>query len=124
MARLSKSAVLKVKVTKFSEEMGIIWGWASVADLKDLQGDTVQQPDLVKGMYQFMEDYYTGAAVIKENHADVATVVLVESTLQFIAGCVCWFVGVKLLTEDLREAARTGQISGFSIAGTADAEED
>jgi hypothetical protein len=70
-----------------------------------------------------MQDYYANAAMIDQNHdGEAAEVVLVESTLQFIGGRVAWFVGVKLLTEELREAARTGEISGFSIAGTADAE--
>ncbi|HVW09195.1 MAG TPA: XkdF-like putative serine protease domain-containing protein [Bryobacteraceae bacterium] len=123
MAGLKRQAVLKVQITKFSEEMGIIWGWASVADIFDLEGDVVPQNELVKAMYQFMQDYYAGAATLKENHSEEIPAVLVESTLQFIAGCVCWWVGVKLLTDDLREAARTGQISGFSIGGYAEMEE-
>jgi Putative phage serine protease XkdF len=123
MARVAKAAQLKVQVVRKSDEMGIIWGWASVADLVDLQGDTIPQDELVKAVYQFMQDYYADAATIKENHADPAPAVLVESTLQFLAGRVAWFVGVKLLSEDLMNAAKAGEISGFSIGGVADEEE-
>ena len=123
MARVAKAMTLKVQVVRKSDEMGIICGWASVADILDLQGDTIPQDELVKAMYHFIEDYYANAAMIDQNHdGEAAEAVLVESTLQFIGGRVAWFVGVKLLTEDLKEAARTGQISGFSIAGTADEE--
>jgi len=124
MADRKRQAVLKVQISKFSEEMGIIWGWASVADIVDLHGDVIPQDELVKAFYQFMENYYAGAATIKQNHDQEVPVVLVESALQFIAGSVAWWVGVKLLTDELREAARTGQISGFSIGGWADLEEE
>jgi hypothetical protein len=114
---------LGVDVVRKSEELGIIWGWASVADIVDLQGDVVPQAELERAVYQFMEDYYTGAAAIRDNHEDVAQVVLVESTLQWVAGGLRWWVGVKLLDEELREAAREGEISGFSIGGVAEPEE-
>ncbi len=120
-ARLLKSTV---SVTKTNPELGIVWGWASVADVIDLQGDVVPQVELEQAVYQFMEDYYAGRAAIKENHRDAADVVLVESVLEWRAGSLCWWVGVKLLSDDLREAARNGEISGFSIGGTADGEAD
>lgn len=43
-----------------------------------------------------------------------------ESTFHLLGTNVAWFVGVKLLDEDLREAARRGEISGFSIGGWAE----
>lgn len=124
MAQLRKAARLKVEVIRKSDELGIIWGWASVADITDLQGDVIPQDELVKAVYQFMQDYYANAATIKENHDQQAEAVLVESTLQFIAGNVRWFVGVKLLSDDLRDAAKNGEISGFSIGGYADEAEE
>jgi DNA adenine methylase len=112
------------EVVRKSDELGILWGYASVADLVDLQGDVVPQEELVRAVYQFMEDYYAEQAVIRENHDEVAEVVLVESTFHFLAGKLRWYVGVKLLTDELRQAARDGEISGFSIGGTADQVEE
>jgi hypothetical protein len=115
---------MSVEVAQKSEELGIIWGYASVADIQDLQGETVPQEELVAAVYQFMQDYYDGAAAIGENHEKAAAAVLVESTFKFEACRLRWYVGVKLLDEDLLEAARSGEISGFSIGGWAEDEED
>jgi hypothetical protein len=105
-----------------SDELGIIWGYASVADIVDLQGDVVPQEELVRAVYEFMESYYAEQATIRENHGDEPEVVLVESTFHFLAGRLRWYVGVKLLTDELRQAARDGEISGFSIGGSGQAE--
>lgn len=115
---------MSVEVVRKSDEMHTLWGYASVADLKDLQEDTIPQDELVPAVYQFMRDYYAGKAVLKENHADEANAVLVESTFHFLAGRLRWYVGVYLESEELRQAARAGLISGFSIGGSADDHEE
>jgi hypothetical protein len=115
---------IRMEVVRKSDELGIIWGYASVADIEDLQGDTVPQAELVKAVYQFMQDYYAAAASIRDNHGDEpAPVVLVESTFHFVGMKLRWYVGVKLNSEDLLESARKGEISGFSIGGWAQDEE-
>jgi hypothetical protein len=120
MAELKQWRIAKVQVTKFSEELGILWGWGSVADIVDLDGDVIPQDELVKAVYKFMEDYHVNASIVDENHDyEPADAVIVESTLQFIAGTVRWFIGLKLLSQELRDAAKSGQISGFSIGGYA-----
>jgi hypothetical protein len=121
---VSRELKMSVQVVQKSDEMGIIWGYASVADLKDLQGDTVPQDELVQAVYQFMQDYYAGQAAIGDNHEAAAQAVLVESTYHFLAGRLRWYVGVKLLDEDLLKSARAGEISGFSIGGWAEDEEE
>lgn len=121
---MRRALKLTVQVQKASEELGIIWGYASVADLLDDQGDVVPQEELVKAVYQFMEDYYSGQAVIKENHEKAAKATLVESTFHFIGTHLAWFVGVKLHDPGLREAAVKGEISGFSIGGWYQPEEE
>lgn len=115
---------MSVEVVRKSEELGILWGYASVADIEDLQGETVPQNELVSAVYQFMEAYYAGQAAIGDNHEQAAQAVLVESTFHFLAGRLRWYVGVKLLDEELLEAARQGEISGFSIGGWAEDEEE
>jgi hypothetical protein len=119
----TRKKALKLEVVKKSDELGILWGYASVADLVDRQGDVVSQDELVQAVYQFMEDYYSEQASIKENHRQPADLVLVESTFHFLGCRLRWYVGLKLLSEELRQAARDGDISGFSIAGNFVAEE-
>lgn len=112
-----------IRVEKADLELGILWGWVSAADIVDLDDEIVPQSELVTAWYQFMEDYYLGRANIRENHGDQpAEAIIVESTLEFRAGVVRAWVGVKLLSDELREAARNGEISGFSIGGSAIAE--
>jgi len=108
---------LSVEITKTDEELGIIWGYASVADLVDLQGDVIPEREMVRAVYQFMEDYYAGHAAIKQNHEQAVDAVLVESTFHWVGNRLAWYDGVKLLDEELRKAARAGEISGFSIGG-------
>lgn len=114
---MPKRFTFKVQPTDSSEELGIIWGYASVADLLDRQGDIIPQDELVRAVYEFMEAYYAGTATIRENHQDEAAAVLVESTLHFLGTRVAWFVGVKLYDPDLLADARAGKIPGFSIGG-------
>lgn len=121
---MKRQLKVSVKVERASEELGILWGYASVADIVDLQGDVVPQAVLIAAVYQFMEAYYAGAATIKTNHEKPAKAVLVESTFHLVGTNVAWYVGVKLLDEDLRKAARNGEISGFSIGGYADPVEE
>lgn len=112
-----------IRIEKANLERGILWGWVSAADIVDLDDEIVPQDELVDAWYEFMENYYLGRANIRENHGDQpAEAVIVESTLEFRAGVVRAWVGVKLLSEELREAARNGEISGFSIGGSAIAE--
>ncbi len=114
-----------MEVVRKSDELGIIWGYASVADIEDLQGDTVPQAELVNAVYQFMQDYYESLASVQDNHSgEPAPVVLVESTFHFVGVKLRWYVGVKLLSDELLRAARDGEISGFSIGGWAQDDEE
>lgn len=120
-----KQVRVRMEVVRKSDELGIIWGYASVADIEDLQGDTVPQDELVSAVYQFMQDYYAAAASIQDNHdGEPAPVVLVESTFHFVGMKLRWYVGVKLNSEELKESARNGEISGFSIGGWAQEAEE
>lgn len=120
---MNRPVTMSVRVVQKAEDLGIIWGYASVSEIEDLQGDTVPQDELVQAVYRFMEDYYAGQAAIGDNHEQAAKAVLVESTFKFEALALRWYVGVKLLDDELIQAAREGDISGFSIGGWAEDEE-
>ena len=121
---MANAKSLEVQVTKSDVELGIVWGFVSVADIVDLQGDIISAAEMRRMVYRFMESYYAGAAEIKLNHDKPAKAVLVESTITKLGENDAWWVGVKLLDEKLRQLAREGQISGFSIGGEADVEEE
>ncbi len=123
-AEAKRAVKANIRVVRKSDELGILWGYASVADIIDFHGDVVPQDELINAVYQFMESYYASEATIKVNHDSPANAVLVESTIHLLGGRAAWWVGVKLLDDDLREAARNGEISGFSIGGWATYEEE
>lgn len=120
----TKKFLAKVAVAKSDLELGIVWGYASVAEIVDDEGDVVPQSELVRAVYEFMENYYLGQAGLMVNHEGAADAVLVESTFHVLGGNVAWWVGVKLLSDELRESARKGEISGFSIGGYAESNEE
>lgn len=107
------------KAERVDKERGIVWGWASSAEVVDLQGELIPTEELEDAVYQFMLDYYAQAADLRDTHQDQIKAVIVESTLEWRAGHLMWWIGVMLLDEELREAARNGEISGFSIGGRA-----
>ena len=121
---MTRQIVAKATVVQKSDELGILWGYVSASGIVDGHGDVIPREELVQAFYAFMEAYHAGKAEVKENHSDSAEVVIVGSTLHNFGPEVAWFVGVKLLSEELRKAARDGEISGFSIGGTATFEED
>lgn len=88
MAEATGKRAVKATVTvvRKSDELGILWGYASVADITDLHGDVVPQDELIRAVYQFMESYYASDATIKVNHDEPANAVLVESTIHMLGG--------------------------------------
>lgn len=115
---------MQVDVVAKSDELGIVWGYANVADLVDLHGEVVPAAELVRASYEFMKNYALGNAALNINHdpdqeLPRARAVIVESTMHVLGTRPAWYVGVMLLDEQLRQLARAGEVKGFSIEGTA-----
>jgi hypothetical protein len=120
---------LKADVVAKSDELGIVWGYANVADLVDLHGEVVPAAELVRAKYEFMKNYALGNTALNINHdpdQELARTraVIVESTIHVLGTRAAWYVGVMLLDEELRQLARTGELKGFSIEGSAMKEPD
>lgn len=62
---------LRVQAARQDQELGIIWGYASVADILDEQGDLIPQDELIRAVYEFMENYYRGETTIRVNHGSL-----------------------------------------------------
>ncbi len=116
---------LILKADRYDEEEGVLYGWGSVAEVEDDQGDVIPNAELVAMIHAFMVLYYAGEARLMVNHEiDVENAVLVESVPQYFGGKLRWYVGILLLDEELRKLARRGEIKGFSIGGTGVREEE
>ena len=120
---------LAATVVRKDDELGILWGYASVGDVVDLHGEVVPGEELIRASYEFMREYaLSGAAVLNVNHDPELEIprtqaVVVESTMHLFGTRPAWFIGVMLLDEQLKQLARDGDISGFSIEGWAQRED-
>lgn len=125
----------RFRVAKVNEEQGLVFGWASVAELDgnlvvDHEGDVIEPAELEKGAYRFVKD----ARIASDRH-DPATLgvgVLVESMFfgkdkQEILGIdvpVGWWVGFQVDDPDLRRSIREAEgHEAFSIGGFGAAED-
>ncbi len=121
---MGKEMSVILKADRYDDEEGVLYGWGSVAEVEDGQGDIVPNEEMARLIHGFMILYYAGQARFTLNHQEeVEAAVLVESAPQWFGGALRWHVGILLLSEELRRLARAGEIQGFSIGGEAVREE-
>ena len=111
------------KVAKADKQL--VFGWASVADIKDLQGDVIEPEALEEAAYNFVMNSRVGG----EMHEVKGVATLVESffiteekaqALGIDEGWLNhWWVGFKVLDADVWAKIKSGEYKMFSIAGKA-----
>lgn len=119
-------------VKKTNEELGLVFGWASVSTradgevVFDHEGDAIFPEELEKAAYGFVLD----ARVASDSHAQETLGIgdLVESMFFSVEKTrelgipdgtvpIGWWVGFHVNDEGLRKAIRDGERSMFSIGG-------
>lgn len=126
----------KFKITKSDDEKMLAFGWANVSIrsngevIEDWQQDIVEPAELERAAYNFVELYREGG----EMHERGGTAVLIESVVftkdkMKAIGIpentlpIGWWIGFKVLDEDVWEKVKDGTYSMFSIEGEAEREE-
>lgn len=122
----------RFEVKKFDDEMGIVFGWASVSEradgslVIDHEGDVIPINELEKAAYTF--NLEARQATDRHDRATLGSGDLVESMVftkdkQAQLGIeipVGWWVGFQVHDEELRKMIRdTGERGAFSIGGSA-----
>lgn len=123
----------KFKVMKSDDERHLAFGWANVsirADgglIEDWQEDIIEPEELENAAYRFVEFYREGGEMHERGGAAVLveSVEFTEEKMQAIgipAGIlpVGWWIGFKVLDEEVWEKVKDGTYSMFSIEGTAE----
>ena len=119
--------VLKGNFTKIDKKHKVCYGWAYVCEkgettIVDHSGDTWPIEELEKTAHEFV----IGCRVGKELHSGTEKAVLVESlvfteevqkALGIDLGKCGWFVGFRILDEEVLEKIATGEYAMFSIGG-------
>lgn len=114
------------KIVKRDDEKFLVFGYASVADVVDSQGDTISIEELEKGAYLFM--LHGGMAA--EMHrvygvADVVeSIVFTKEKLKLLglaedALPPAWWIGMKVRDTEVWQKIKNGDYKSFSIGGRA-----
>lgn len=123
----------KFKIMKSDDEKRLAFGWASVSMrvdgevIEDWQKDIVEPEELENAAYEFVLLYREGGEMHERGGAAVLveSVVFTEEKMQAIgipAGIlpVGWWIGFKVLDEDVWEKVKDGTYPMFSIEGEAE----
>ena len=122
------------QLTKSDDEERLVFGWASVAQrtdgetVVDWQEDIVEISELEQAAYDFVQFYREGSEMHERGGLDVA--VVVESMvftpdklalLNIPEGTVPlgWWVGFRILDDDVWAKVKDGTYRMFSIEGQA-----
>lgn len=123
----------RFKIMKSDDEKMLAFGWASVSMrvdgevIEDWQKDIVEPEELEKAAYEFVLLYREGGEMHERGGAAVLieSVVFTEEKMQAMGipvGTlpVGWWIGFKVLDEDVWEKVKNGTYPMFSIEGEAE----
>ena len=123
----------RFKIAKSDEEKKLVFGWASVSMrvdgevIEDWQDDIVDPEELEHAAYQYVLLYRDGSEMHERGGVAslVESVVFTEEKMKAIGipeGTlpVGWWIGFKVLDEEVWEKDKDGTYSMFSIEGTAE----
>lgn len=126
----------KFRITKSDDDRMLAFGWASVSMrvdgeiIEDWQQDIVEPEELENAAYRFVELYREGGEMHERGGAAVLieSVVFTEEKMKAIgisSGTlpVGWWIGFKVLDEEVWKKVKDGTYSMFSIEGEAKREE-
>lgn len=124
----------KFSITKSDNGRHLAFGWASIAVknngevVEDWQEDIIEPAELENAAYEFVELYREGGEMHERGGAAVLveSIVFTEEKIQAMgipAGILPdagWWIGFKVLDEDVWEKVKDGTYRMFSIEGTAE----
>lgn len=123
----------RFKIAKSDDERMLAFGWASVSMrvdgelIEDWQEDIVEPGELENAAYRFVELYREGGEMHERGGAAVLieSVVFTKEKMKAIGIPdntlpVGWWIGFKVLDEDVWEKVKDGTYSMFSIEGEAE----
>lgn len=122
------------KIQKSDEEERLVFGWASVVErtngetVVDWQEDIVEMEELEAAAYDFVQFYREGSEMHERGGLDIGVVVesmvFTAEKMQLLGiaeGTVPygWWVGFRVIDDDVWEKVKDGTYRMFSIEGSA-----
>lgn len=120
----------KFEIQKSSEEKRLAFGWASVANIVDSQGDVIDAEELEQAAYKFVRFYREGGEMHERGGCAelVESIVFTPEKLKALglnenALPPCWWIGFYVTDDEVWNKVKSGEYSMFSIEGQAIREE-
>lgn len=123
----------RFKIMKSDDEKMLAFGWANVSMrvdgelIEDWQGDIIEPEELESAAYEYVRLYGDGGEMHERGGVAVLieSVVFTEEKMRVIgipAGTlpVGWWIGFKVLDEDVWKKVKDGTYPMFSIEGEAE----
>lgn len=123
----------RFKITKSDDDKRLAFGWASVSMrvdgevIEDWQSDIVEPEELENAAYNFVELYREGGEMHERGGVAILieSVVFTEEKMKAIGipeGTlpIWWWIGFKVLDDDVWEKVKDGTYPMFSIEGEAE----
>lgn len=115
----------EVKLSKFDEKEGIVYGVVYAPDKVDTQGDFAKVEDIKEAAYDFMKQL-NGHNVDKNHSFQNEDAYVAESWLTKSGDPLfpdepvgTWAVAIQLESDELKKSVASGEIAGLSMAGSA-----
>lgn len=128
----TEPAQVSGQIVKADEEQRIVFGWATVSSknneiIVDSDGESIEPSEMEKAANEFMKD----ARVAKAMHdgdgiGEVIHSLPVTNELAKALGIESeregWIIGVYVKDDDVWQRVKSGELSAFSIGGSAERE--
>lgn len=120
----------KFEIKKSSEEKRLAFGWASVANIVDLQNDVIDAEELEQAAYNFVRFYREGGEMHERGNCAelVESIVFTPEKLKALglpenSLKTSWWIGFYVTDDEVWQKVKSGEYSMFSIEGQAIREE-
>ena len=120
--KIAKS--VKLNIVKANDDKKLVYGIVLEPDTTDLQMDVIDKNEIETAAHEFMKSF----RVVGDNHNAIAKASVVESYIAptdgemngkpYTAGS--WIMAVKVDDDQMWEALKGGDYTGFSIGGSAE----
>lgn len=130
---------MSFQILKSDDSQHVVYGWASVSMedgvlLTDLQNDQIEPDELEKAVSDFMLNYRAqtvgGAGIMHETAPLCEVIASLVTTPDIVKAFglseslpVGWILGLKVMDDAVWKRVVSGELSAFSIQGTAEREE-
>lgn len=120
----------KFEIQKSNEEKRLAFGWASVANIVDLQNDIIDAEELEQAAYNFVRFYREGGEMHERGGCAelVESIVFTPEKLKALglpenSLKTSWWIGFYVTDDEVWQKVKSGDYSMFSIEGKAIREE-